>query len=232
MFDIVTDFLKHIAEDASSEHVSLMLSQLDMERLKAEARKAVPVLESYVEPVLPFRDVTEEQIEKERESIDRQYGFVIWSDALYSTDEDCARRVNEDPEQFLGMSEDEVRQMSFEAGQEDLDLLKGEMLNAYGASVVVIGTIGRWNGTMQCWKFCTDIRDAFGALTGDQCTVYLKDGEIRMENVHHDGTDSFMVRRIKPGVDLDDLEDRCTDCVMDATESLASAMCSYFGWTP
>ena len=126
MFDIVTDFLKHIAEDASSEHMSLILSQLDIERLKAEARNAVPVLESYVEPVLPFRDVTEEQIEKEREYVNRQYGFVIWSDALYGTDEDCACRVNEDPEQFLGMSEDEVRQISFEAGQDDLNLLKGE----------------------------------------------------------------------------------------------------------
>ena len=232
MFDIVTDFLKHIAEDASSEHMSLILSQLDIERLKAEARNAVPVLESYVEPVLPFRDVTEEQIEKEREYINRQYGFVIWSDALYGTDEDCACRVNEDPEQFLGMSEDEVRQISFEAGQDDLNLLKGEMLNAYGASVIVIGTIGRWNGTRQGWKLCTDIRDAFGIFTGDQCTVYLKDGEIRMENVHHDGTDSFMVRKMKPDVDIEDLDEHCTDCIMDVTESLVPVMCSYFGWTP
>ena len=230
MFGSLISFLKAVAEDPSSEHISLALASLDKDALSAQAANAVPILEAQKEPGLPFRHVTREQMEARTKRLEEQYGFCIWSSGEYGTDEDCADRVDSDPDSFLGLSEGVVQEIAMEACWDDLDCLKGELLEAYGASVVAVGTVGHWTGPIQGFKPCTDIRDAFGLLTGDCCTVYLKDGELRMENVHHDGTDTFMIRKFKGDADFDMLDGASHDKILEMTESLLPDMCRYFGW--
>lgn len=63
MFGSLISFLKAVAEDPSSEHMSLALASLDKDALSAQAADAVPILEAQKEPGLPFRHVTREQME-------------------------------------------------------------------------------------------------------------------------------------------------------------------------
>lgn len=224
----ILEMIAKSGNDAISVEIAGLSCTLPGEDLRSQAQKAMEMLDAYKEPELPFKGITSEQIIREQQYMNDRYGFVVWSNRMAGTDEDCADRVENDPDYFLGMSEDEVRQISYDACTEDRDFLKDEFDSIQVNGILIYGTIGRWDGAKPGFKTVKTLRDIFGIFTGDDCTLYIKDGELRAENCHHDGTDCFTIRTFKEGVDPEKF------CYIDAvqldTESLVPMLNKHFGW--
>lgn len=198
---------------------------------KEEAEKLIQFMDSYKEPELPFKDITTEQIEKAIKDHENHYGFVVWSNKMAGSDEDCAERVKNDPDNYLGWSEDDVRTVSYEANAEERDIMKAELDSIDVNHILIYGTFGRWDGAKPACVIKDSIVDAFELFTGDDCTMYINDGQLRVENAHHDGTDRFSIYTFREDVDV---EEKCWETqqeVLKDTMSLVPILVKHFGWT-
>ena len=226
-FSELYSLLKRIT-DSENDPVSVTIAEssceLPGEALRSQVKTVMGLMEAYEKPKLPFVGITSEQIAREQQRMNDQYGFVVWSNQMAGTDEDCADRVEDDPDYFLGMSEDEVRQISIEACVEDRDTLKDEFDNIRVNGILIYGSVGSWDGRKVAFKVGEALRDIFNVFTGDYGTLYIKGGELRAENCHHDGTDHFTIRTFKEGVDPNAFDS------MSDTESLVPALNKHFGW--
>ena len=68
--------------------------------------------------------------------------------------------------------------------------------------LIVIADLGLWNGRRKAVKVIPNatIADAVGVCVGDYIDWYVEDGEMRIEDVHHDGTNRYLFRTWKDGV--------------------------------
>ena len=104
-----------------------------------------------------------------------RYGFVVWSNRTAGTDENCADLVKNDPDYYLGMSEDVVRQISYEACMEEQDILKNEFDSIGVNKVLIFGIIGRWDGAKAAFKVADKIKRRIPCLYRQLCyPVYQK----------------------------------------------------------
>lgn len=221
------------ATEGTDKFISAALGSIDIKSekgFKEEAEKLIAFMDSYVEPELPFRHVTTEQIEKAFAEHEERYGFVIWSNRMAGTDEDCAERVKNDPDSYLGWSEENVRQVSYESYSEDLDIIKNEMDSIGIEHILIYGTFGRWDGPKPVCVVRGSLLDLFELFTGDDCTLYIKDGQLNVENVHHDGTDRFTIYGFRKGVDVEEAQWESQKDVLRDTVSLVPVLNKHFGW--
>lgn len=205
--------------------------------LKEGAQAALDILDEWVQPKLPFGHVTDEDIAKAEESRRKHYGRPLIISDEYGSDEDCKTRVNGDPDYFLGMTEDEVRRIAYMAFDEDLDIIMNELANAHKGPVVVTGSVGRWNGRVPVSRKLDSIRDIRQLNNADGIALFVKDGDLRMEVYHHDGTNKYIIHKIRGGelAEIDESELITDEGSVSYTgslclESLVSDLAAYFGW--
>lgn len=229
-FKNIWPLLEALAGDGNIYHDALMevgkMNALQMSDTVEEAKKALKFLETYEEPKLPFGDVTEEQIKEEFSRLEEKYGLVVWSNLLAGTDEDCAYRVRQDPDYFLGMSEDDVRRLSMDDYAEDREYIRQELEKVSVNGVLCTGTIGRWDGPQAREFLLGSLSDVFSVFRGDDNTLYVKDGQLRAENGHHDGVDRFTFYTFREGFVPEDYSTGRDDVL----ESIVPALDSHFGW--
>lgn len=221
------------ATEGTDKFMSAALGSLDIKSEKGfreEAEKLVAFMDSYVEPELPFGDVSTEQIEKAFADHESKYGFIVWSNQMAGTEEDCAERVKNDPENYLGWSEEDVRQASYESYSEDLDIIKNEMDSISVNHILIYGTFGRWDGAKPACVIKDSLLPLFELFTGDGCTLYIKDGNLHVENVHHDGTDKFTIYTFRDSLDVEDARWESQKDVLRDTVSLVPVLDKHFGW--
>lgn len=224
----VLEMIKNSENALVSVTVEGLSYNLDGDALRCQAETAMELLDAYKKPELPFQGITSEQIIREDARMHKCYGFVLWSNQMAGTDEDCASRVEDDPDYFMGMTEDEVRQISYAAYDEDREIMHDELDKAVDGPVLVFGKVGRWDGPKAVFKTLPHLSDVFSLFTGDQFTLYIEKEELKAENVHHDGTDRFTVHKFKEGFDPETFY--LMDQVGVDTESLVPDLDRYFGW--
>ena len=212
--------------------VSKALKVASPSELKEEAVKVLNMMDDYKEPVPPFQHITKEQAQKAFDDLEKQYGFVIWSTLLAGTDEACVDMVQSDPDYYLEYSEDAIRQLTIEANNEECEFLMEEFAKISVNSLVVTGTIARWDGPKPAFGIRKSLKDLFEAFTGNGCVLYIKDGELRGENHHHDGIDYYTFYTCKKGVNPEFTRFRYIDqkSISDDVESLVPALVKHFGW--
>ena len=100
---------------------------------------------------------------------------------------------------------------------------------------LVIGSIGRWNGSFDGWKLVDTLEDAlYSALTDcDYVKVwYDKDG-LHIRGIHHDGSNTVTVWGVRPNVDIDSLEEWLMECKHNKLwykcDNLAPYLSAHFG---
>lgn len=198
--------------------------------LKEQAEKILNFMEGYTEPVLPFKDVTREQIQKSYDTLKKQYGFVIWSNRLADTDEACADIVQNNPDEYLGYSEDDMRLIANEFNNEEKESLKAEFDQISINGLIVTGTIARWDGQKPAFGIRDSLNNIFDTFTGNEYTLYIQDGQLKGENIHHDGTDHYTFYTCKEGMDPESI---CYIERIDTRadiESLVPILSKHFGW--
>ena len=105
--------------------------------------------------------------------------------------------------------------------------------------ILVIADLGRWNGRFQGYKVIgSNLQDIMTAATKDDDFHIYSDGkDIRAEGRHHDGTNYYLFREIKNGVDISALLDDIYNGKEISnrrlgyyTKSLAPYVASVYGW--
>lgn len=210
--------------------ITNVLISSESEVVSEEAEKLLELMDSYKEPTVPFTEITQKQIDQQFENFEKSYGFVIWSNVLAGSDEDCARMVNDDPDYFLGMTEEDVRTMSIESNEEDREILIDEFNAMNINGILITGTIGRWCGSQPVFMIRRHLSEIFRALSGDTCTLYIKDGQLRAKCYHHDGENHYTIYTFKKGFGPDEFEYESKEKMLEQTESLVPVLDKSFGW--
>lgn len=104
-------------------------------------------------------------------------------------------------------------------------------------SIVVYERLGLWNGTHTGYKFLngTNINDCLTGTVGDYVTWYVEDEELMCEDIHHDGTNYYTYRTLKPEYSQYDFEeyeyDHSTKEAIDKmTEPLGHYVAEIYGF--
>lgn len=135
----------------------------------------------------------------------KETDHLIWSD--YDLDLEDWRKSLE--ELYPGYSEDELYEKMVDTNNANLF---DEQLNLniqLSQPIIVIADLGRWNGRVSGYKeiMSGNIQDCLSSDT-DYSTWYVdKDGDLRCEAIHHDGTNHYLYRTYKDTATEDDIED-------------------------
>lgn len=167
----------------------------------------------------------------------KETDHLIWSD--YDLDLEDWRESLE--ELYPGYSEDELYEKMVDTNNANLF---DEQLNLniqLSQPIIVIADLGRWNGRVSGYKEITsgNIQDCLSSDT-DYNTWYVdKDGDLRCDAIHHDGTNHYLYRTYKDTATEDDIEDlkdkiycgRCSRKDIEAvTERLGDEIGKVYGW--
>lgn len=203
------------------------------EMAKGDAKKEAEILlafmDEYEKPKMPFKNVTNEAIKKMYDQMAEQYGFVLWSNEYAASDESCAEMVSRDPEIYIGIPEEEVRDECIQLNMDERSFLRNELEEIEVNGVIVTGTVGRWDGEFPAFSEFDSLGEIFSGLDGDNCTLFIKDGQLRGVNHHHDGTNWYVFHTCKEGIDPADIEFPANE---DHLESLVPVLAEHFGWKP
>ncbi len=203
-----------------------------------EAAKLLELMDSYKEPVLPFENVSAEDINSRIRTLGNLYGHILWTNQMTGTDEDCAIIVHHDPETYMGYSEEDIRNISRENSQENRDIMEKELATIDAAPVIIAGTIKCLYGLRPVLALFSSLDAVFRVFTGNKCTLYVKNGHLRAQNVHNDGADEYIVCTLKEGASYEVIEmlyqgkDHIIDRVEDdpCVESFVPVLNKHFGW--
>lgn len=225
-FPVLRPVMEAILKNKGETLLELLRKMPDEGREK-EAEILLKLMDAYEPPKLPFGYITDEEIKKAWEDLKEQYGFVVWSDLLAGSDEDCADLARNNPETYLGYSEDEIREVSMQANHDEMGDLKEQfhMIDING--LIIIGTIGRWDGKYPVSKRAKSLADVFSVFTEEDGILYVKDGQLKAEVRHHDGRNYYTFYTCRKGIDLDEV----SELKPQDMESLVPLLADYFGWT-
>lgn len=78
--------------------------------------------------------------------------------------------------------------------------------------IVCLGTIGRWHGRIQGYKVCSnnlkDILRTYSNGCQAGLHVYYDGYNVRAEECHHDGTNTYLYRELRPDRNTEDFLDK------------------------
>lgn len=106
--------------------------------------------------------------------------------------------------------------------------------------VICLASLGLWNGRASGYKMMeSNLNEILHASCGDTYEVYAENGNIHAKDAHHDGTNYYTFRMIRPSVSEASL-DRFLGKVYDGeaterdirryTQSLAPFVSEIYGW--
>ena len=132
------------------------------------------------------------------------------------------------------LTDDEIWDLALRQNAEYLEDEKANLNKELGRTIVVIGTLGLWNGTRHGWKFLkgTNLNNIFGETCGDYVTWYVEDEDICCEDIHHDGTNHYVYRVIKDDIsdwEFGELMAEGTD-IDTITEKIGHYVAEIYGW--
>lgn len=161
---------------------------------------------------------------------------IIWSndvDTIEAIEKDLLEHKGEDGYYF---DIDETNSWACACETNDA-YLSDEIANLdkeLGQSIVIIATLGLWNGTRKGWKHLngTNLNDIFSETCGDYVTWYVENGDIHCTDIHHDGTNHYIYRAIKEGIsdwEFDEEMANGTD-IDKLTDKLGHYVSEIYGW--
>ena len=123
---------------------------------------------------------------------------VLWSDIHLDLDDWRDFLMENYPE----LPEDKLYEKMHELNAEYLDDERRNLDIQFSQPILVIGDLGFWNGRAQGYKMIKsgNIRDCLYSDT-DMTEWYVdKNGDLRADAIHHDGTNHYLYRVFKRGV--------------------------------
>ncbi len=162
---------------------------------------------------------------------------VIWSDIHLDLDDWRDFLMENYPE----LPEDKLYEKMHELNAEYLDDERRNLDIQFSQPILVIGDLGFWNGRAQGYKMIKsgNIRDCLYSDT-DMTEWYVdKNGDLRADAIHHDGTNHYLYRVFKRGVtdaQIENLQDkiycrRATRAdIIRVTQRLGDSIAAVYGF--
>lgn len=132
---------------------------------------------------------------------------VIWSD-IHLDPADWRDFLTES---YPELPENRLYEIMYERNAEYLDDARRNLDIPLSRPILVIGDLGLWRGRVKGYKLIAsgNIRDCFFSDT-DMTEWYVdKNGDLRAEAIHHDGTNHYLYRVFKNGVSEAQIENLC-----------------------
>lgn len=127
--------------------------------------------------------------------------YIIWSNWNLDIDDECwadyFSQMEDDLEEEF--SDDEKWEMMYELNNDYLEDERCNLNIKLEDDIIVLGDIGRWNGRVRGYKLIQsgNIRDCLSDDC-DYCTWYCDRYNFRFEGAHHDGTNRYLYRQLRP----------------------------------
>ncbi len=167
----------------------------------------------------------------------KETDHLIWSD--YYLDFEDWREFLE--EEYPDYADHELVDIMYKTNDEYIDDERYNLDIPLNRTIIVIGDLGLWNGRRMGYKEIQsgNIKDCLYSDT-DYSTWYVdKDGDLRCEAIHHDGTNYYRYRVYKRDVTDEQIEDlkeklycgRATEAdILSVTDRLGDEIGKVYGW--
>lgn len=135
----------------------------------------------------------------------KETDHLIWSD-YYLDLEDWRESLEE---LYPDYSDDELYEKMVDSNAVNLEDERYNLNIQMPGPILVIGDIGRWNGRVIGYKEIPsgNIRDCLYSECDYNTWLVDKNGDLRCEAIHHDGTNYYRYRAYKPEATEDQIED-------------------------
>lgn len=132
------------------------------------------------------------------------------------------------------MSVEEMEYYDFDYFQDELANLRVETENR----IICIADMGLWDGRRTGYKLCNRLlSECLTVGNYDYNHLYFDGYNVRKTSKHHDGTNYYLFREVKPGVDIDKLcnklynnETISKEMLNRYTRSLRRYVKKVYGW--
>lgn len=125
--------------------------------------------------------------------------YVIWSNENLDYDRDWKEDLERD---FPNASESERVQLMYEINDEYLESDRATLDVELENPIIIIGQLGLWCGSAIGYKELKsrNLSDCFQFEQDDVYATWYIDnlGDLKCRGVHHDGTNTYLYRMIKP----------------------------------
>ena len=125
--------------------------------------------------------------------------FIVWSDMV----SDVFQLASEIYKSGEASSADDAYYVAIDELACQLDEVREAASSLdYEGKIVIIGDLGLWNGRRIGYKILShNLADVFESDCDNNCWYVDKDGDLRCTASHHDGTNYYRYRVIKPSFD-------------------------------
>lgn len=161
--------------------------------------------------------------------------LTIWQNYDVDPDDECWKEWLDDC--YPDSDESERWELVLESNWMYLEEERANLNAELPGTIVMIGTIGRWNGTFSGYsmKKAHNLADCLEFMDScDYAEWFIEDGDLQANQTHHDGTNHVMYRLLPSGLPAEiceklDEEDFTLDDLMEWTESLAPYVAKVYG---
>lgn len=133
---------------------------------------------------------------------------IIWSNENLDLDDWRDFYKTEYPDIYVAGEDAMYEQMvqdNYEYLQDEIDNLDKPL----NGRILVIADLGLWNGRRSGYKILSNnLNEIFKTRLGDYYKIYCDGYNVKMEDIHHDGTNVYTFREIKENRNIDKLLDR------------------------
>jgi hypothetical protein len=150
---------------------------------------------------------------------------IIFESTGYWTTETWEDAVNYYKQAYGEIDEQQILEMIYDDCNRAFEDERVNLNQQIDGEILVIANIGRWNGRFNGYKIIDnnlkEILSNFGNV--DEIIIFSDGKNIRAEGCHHDGTNYYLFREIKDGVNIDNLLNDIYD-----NKAITSARLSYY----
>lgn len=111
------------------------------------------------------------------------------------------------------ITDDKAFELAYENKANDFDdlVINCKYIKTNGSPIICIANLGLWNGRRDGYKVLgSTIDSCFTMLNGNyEAEWYLKNGNLRCTQRHHDGTNYLLFRQFKPNVTQSQIDNFC-----------------------
>ena len=167
---------------------------------------------------------------------------IIWSNIDTNEIDQIAAMLMEEAGSFGDpITEDEALRRAYDLHWEYLEDERLNLSIQTDGDIVVIADLGLWNGRRQGYKTIgRNVKDCLSFTDGDYAEWYVDGyGNLRGTEIHHDGTNEYLYRELKPSLSDQQKENfldlvyrgkATSDLISRYTRSLGKRVCKVYGW--
>lgn len=157
---------------------------------------------------------------------------------IWNADVDIKDWENYLKEEYPDVTDEyEKYELIHEINNEYLEFDKANLNIELDGNIVIIADLGLWNGRRPAYKVLKscNLADIFQSNVDgiSSCHWYSNGKDICCDESHHDGTNHYTYRMVKPGKDFDDIygKEMTPHRLGYYTSSLVDKVNAVYGWT-